>query len=356
MAIIDLEKCLEPLAGDSPSGEDLEYDQEFVELELASQGTPDRVDRIRDPEDSSREIDRVTPGREPDYKGLMGSSLALFKRTKDLRVAMHMVSAATRLHGLPGLAVGTELIAGLLDRYWEEVHPRLSPDDDYDPVMRMNILGSFVDSERVMRALKSAPLVEVRAIGRFTVRDMDVAYGDASPLEGQTAATKELLAAACSQADAEELAQRKAACSTALSELAKIQGIFRDKSPSFPDFSPLKKVLDRISGLYAQATAGQVANQESVQENGAAGEGGAAMAFGNPAVAAVPGRINSREDAKRMLETVCDYLERAEPAHPAPLLVRRAVRLLDMNFLDIMKELTPDVVSQIESLAGLNRG
>ena len=351
MAIIDLEKCLGPLAGDSPTGEDLEYDQEFVELELASQGTPDRVDRIKDPEDSSREIDRVTPGREPDYKGLMDSGLALFRRTKDLRVAMHIVSAATRLHGLPGLAVGTELVARLLERYWEEVHPRLSPDDDYDPLMRLNILGSFVDSERVMRALKSAPVVEVRAIGRFTARDVDVAYGDASPLEGQTAATKELLAAACSQADAEELAQRTAACSTALAELAKIQGIFRDKSSSFPDFAPLKKVLDRISGFYAQATAGQAGAQEAQGES--VGEGGAVIS--SQTVAGVPGRINSRDDARRMLETVCDYLERAEPAHPAPLLIRRAVRLLDMNFLDIMKELTPDVVSQIESLAGLNR-
>lgn len=354
MAIIDLETCLEPLPGHSPTGEDLEYDQEFVELELASQGTPDRVDRIKDPEDSSREIDRVTPGREPDYKGLMASSLVLFKRTKDLRVAMHMVSAATRLHGLPGLAVGTELIASLLDRYWEEVHPRLSPDDDYDPLMRLNILGSFVDSERVMRALKNAPLVEVRAIGRFTVRDLDVAYGDASPLEGQTAATKELLAVACGQADAEELGQRTEACGKALAALARIQGIFRDKSSSFPDFAPLKKVLDRISALYAQVTSGQGGDQEAVPGE-RVGEGAAAMAFSTPAMAAVPGRINSREDAKRMLEAVCDYLERAEPAHPAPLLIRRAVRLLDMNFLDIMKELTPDVVSQIESLAGLNR-
>jgi type VI secretion system protein ImpA len=220
--------------------------------------------------------------------------------------------------------------------------------------MRLNILGSFVDSERVMRALKSAPLVEVRAIGRFTVRDMDVAYGDASPLEGQTAATKELLAVACAQADADELVQRKAACSTALAALAKIQGIFRDKSTSFPDFAPLKKILDRISGLYAQVTAGQAENQEAAQGE-AVGEGGAAMSFGNQAVASVPGRINSREDARRMLEAVCDYLERAEPAHPAPLLIRRAIRLLDMNFLDILKELTPDVVSQMESLAGLNR-
>ncbi len=356
MAIIDLDKCLEPLAGESPTGEDLEYDQEFVELELGSQGTPDRVDRIKDPDDPYREIERVTPGKEPDYRALMDASNALFKRTKDLRVAVHMVSAAARLKGLPGLVLGTSLVVGLLDRYWDEVHPRLSPDDDYDPIMRVNILGSFVDPDRLLRVFKNVPLVEVRAIGRFTVRDMDVAYGDAAPLEGQTAATKDLLAAACSQCDAEELAQRLAAARAALADLAKIQSIFREKSSSYPDFAPLKKGLERICALYAQASpaAGEAPVVEGGDDSGA--DAGAADAA--PAAAravAVPGRIASREDARKMLENVCDYLEKAEPAHPAPLLVRRAIRLLEMNFLDIMKDLTPDSVSQIENLAGLNR-
>jgi type VI secretion system protein ImpA len=314
------------------------------------------VDRIKDPDDPYREIERVTPGKEPDYRALMDASNALFKRTKDLRVAVHMVSAAARLQGMPGLALGTSLVVGLLERYWDEVHPRLSPDDDYDPIMRVNILGSFVDPERLLRVFRSVPVVEVRAIGRFTVRDMDVAYGDAAPLEGQTAATKELLAAACGQCDAEELAQRLAAAQAALADLAKIQSIFREKSSSYPDFAPLKKGLERIVALYAQASpvAADTPALEAEEGGGAVGAG----VYGASAVAqavAVPGRIASREDAKKMLENVCDFLEKSEPAHPAPLLVRRAIRLLEMNFLDIMKELTPDSVSQIENLAGLNR-
>jgi len=35
--------------------------------------------------------------------------------------------------------------------------------------------------------------------------------------------------------------------------------------------------------------------------------------------------------------------------------VRRAIRLLDMNFLEIMQELTPQSVAEIERLAGLGR-
>src|SRR5262249_658767 len=43
---------------------------------------------------------------------------------------------------------------------------------------------------------------------------------------------------------------------------------------------------------------------------------------------AVVGEIRSRDDAVRMLELVCNYLERNEPSNPAPLFIRRAQRLI----------------------------
>jgi type VI secretion system protein ImpA len=52
---------------------------------------------------------------------------------------------------------------------------------------------------------------------------------------------------------------------------------------------------------------------------------------------------------------VCEFLERTEPAHPAPLLIRRAARLLDLSFLDIIRDIAPGAASQIEDLGGLRR-
>lgn len=357
MAIFDLEQMLAPIDGDSATGEDLEYDAEFVQLDLASQGTPDRVDRIKDPDDPSQEIERVTPGQEPDYKLVMEKGVAIFARTKDLRVATFLAEAATRLQGLPGLAAGTGLVAELLERYWDEVHPRLLPDDDYDPTMRVNILSAFSDPDKVLRPFKIAPLVEARAIGRFMVRDVDVAYGEASPLEGQTPATKELLAVCCSQADQEELAARAQACTEAKSNLDKIVSLFRDRTSSYPEVHVLKKKLERIEKLLSEAAAGQATDASVGTGDGEGVADGQVGMVGGAATGgvAVPGRIASREDAKRMLQNVCDYLERTEPAHPAPLFVRRAIRMLDMNFIDIVKELTPDVMTHVEMLTGLDR-
>ena len=54
----------------------------------------------------------------------------------------------------------------------------------------------------------------------------------------------------------------------------------------------------------------------------------------------------------RALQRVCDWIERHEPSNPAPLLIRRAQRLMSKSFLEIMRDLNPEGVHEIEKLAG----
>jgi type VI secretion system protein ImpA len=70
-----------------------------------------------------------------------------------------------------------------------------------------------------------------------------------------------------------------------------------------------------------------------------------------PAGAAV-GELRSREDARRQLLAVAEFLERTEPTNPAPLLVRRAARLMGMGFIDILRELAPDSLGTVQNITG----
>ena len=54
----------------------------------------------------------------------------------------------------------------------------------------------------------------------------------------------------------------------------------------------------------------------------------------------------------RALDEIIRYFERAEPSSPVPLLLRRAQRLVDKNFLDILRDLAPDGVQQAELFRG----
>jgi type VI secretion system protein ImpA len=135
-------------------------------------------------------------------------------------------------------------------------------------------------------------------------------------------------------------------CREALADLKAIQAVFRQHQPGvYPEFPAVEKLLGRAQALLADALGFESAAEAPSQAGGgdaAAGEGG-------------PVRLKSRADARRQLESVCDFLERTEPAHPAPILIRRAARLLDLSFVDIIKDLAPEAAGTIENLGGLRR-
>src|SRR5690348_4564244 len=114
MAVADIETLLNPVPGTDPCGADLEYDPAFTTLDKAAQG-------------------KQATGR--------------FGRTKDLRVAVHLAKALLRTDGLRGFAEGLTVVDRLLQAYWDGVYPRLDPDDDNDPTMRLNILAMLAAPE-----------------------------------------------------------------------------------------------------------------------------------------------------------------------------------------------------------------
>jgi type VI secretion system protein ImpA len=72
------------------------------------------------------------------------------------------------------------------------------------------------------------------------------------------------------------------------------------------------------------------------------------------AVAQAPsGQISSREDVVRAIDRICDYYSRNEPSSPVPLLLLRARRLATGSFVDIVRDLAPDALAEIEKVCGL---
>ena len=174
MSVIDVEKLLEPLSEDSPCGDDLEYDAGFVELERAAEGKAEQ-----------QMGDEVIAAEPPEWKQVKKIGLDLWGRTRDLRIASHLTQALLRTDGMPGFHDGMRLLHGLIDRHWEGVHPQLDPDDDNDPTMRVNVLAGLVDPERSLRGVREATLVSSRGLGQFSLRDVQVATGQAQASSGE---------------------------------------------------------------------------------------------------------------------------------------------------------------------------
>ena len=67
------------------------------------------------------------------------------------------------------------------------------------------------------------------------------------------------------------------------------------------------------------------------------------------------GGIQSRQDVIFAIDEICKYFENYEPSSPVPFLLQRAKKLLSMNFMEILQDLTPDAVGQAEKICGVKK-
>ena len=339
MALIDVDALLLPLAEGDPCGPDLEYDPAFLALEEASRAKPEQ-----------QFGDTIIPGEEPDWRAMQTQALELLGRTRDLRVAVHLLRAGPRLQGLRAAAEGLQLVHGLLAQHWDHVHPQLDADDDNDPTMRLNALTPLVDNDTFLKDLRVATLG-----GRMTVRgrDIELAFGKGQPPEGESYLPPAGVVQVLTDAEAAEPGLC-AALAAMVDTVAAIDAIVSEKATvTGPEFRPLRLLLQAVRDAVQTAMGGAVAAEAGDATGAAAGDQAAGGGSGGVAVQGVGGALRNRQDAIQALEKVCEWIELNEPSNPAPLLIRRAQRLINMSFLDIIRDLVPEGVDQVSKLAGI---
>jgi type VI secretion system protein ImpA len=340
MQTAEIEALLSPVSPDDACGADLEYgDPAFTAFDQATQGKPEQ-----------QIGSTIIPAEEPDWKAIARQALALLGRTKDLRVAVHLTKALLHTDGLKGLADGMTLLRRFVEMYWEGLHPRLDPADDNDPTMRINILASLGAPE-VLSAVRGIPLITSRTVGQFSCRDLEnAASADGANGAGTSMATIEAAGMDC---DLALLQERTGAALTAGAELKQLESLLSQLigGAVAPAFGGMAALLQKISGFMQSTMARRVPSDGAGQEVGGAVGPEAAPASGSPS-----GEIRTRGDVVRALERISAYYAKHEPSSPIPLLVERCKRLVTMGFLDIIRELAPDGLRQIETLSGEKQG
>jgi type VI secretion system protein ImpA len=155
----------------------------------------------------------------------------------------------------------------------------------------------------------------------------------------------------------EDLQQTAQSVNNAIDNVSAIDAYFTDQvgAANAPDLNPLVRALKEAQQVLSDRLSRRGVNDPALAEEAAAGEAtdaeGGAVA-GQSVVAVRVGEINSREDVTRMLNKLCDYYAKHEPSSPIPLLLQRAKRLVPKTFLDIMRDLAPDGVPQVEMIRG----
>jgi len=342
---VTIEEWLQPISSDSPCGPNLEYDADFLKLEEAARATPDQ--------EFGREGGEAIriQGANADWREVQRLAESLLARSKDLRVAVYLCRALLHNEGFIGGVTGLALIEGLLETFWDGLHPELDADDSDDPTMRLNALVPLGALEAVVGDLRASFVLRSRSRGELRVRDIEIAQGrlpaasEAAPLtESQLAG---LLAAAV-----DENPGLPQAAADALACARRIIHILGEQvgEAYVPDFKLLQAALYSV----AKALGGGAPEAAGEASGGPADEapGVPPGAAGRVAAVAVPGQICSREDVMQTLGRLCDYLSKHEPTNPVQLVLRRAQRMMNMSFLELMQDLAPDGLTQAETVVG----
>ena len=325
-----LETLLAPVSAERPCGENLEYDAEFQALEQASQGKAEQ-----------QFGDTIIPAEPADWNRVEKLATALLARTKDLRVMVALTHAWTRRQGLEGYANGLSLIGQALALYWDELWPALTENGEHDPFYRINALAGLGDKSALTATLRQSILLRSNG-DEISVRDaqslLDGSKTECAGFPGGRARLVDELARA-GQGDGGVMRQIEGRLTTIRSWLVE-----KLSESGAPEMEQLIKTATTINTVSRPVD--DVATNVEVQTAPAAVEPVTVRGDWRSA------EVTSRADAQLMLEKVKFYFTQHEPSHPAPLMIDRVQRLIEQDFMAIIRDLAPDGVQQLENIFG----
>jgi len=328
-----------PIAGDKGTGEDLSYEAAYATLEEDLRGQPAQY--------VGKELQREA--KEPDWNELTRSVGEMLERTRDLYLFVVFATSRLASQGLPGFAETLELIRINLETHGDTLYPELDPAEPPEEryISWRNLLQNLADPVydpddpfRTIHRLQRCPLTDSQRVGRFTLVDITAAeVGEpGAPGAGE-------IEAAFQDSSSEFLQKEVAATSDAIESISGIEAITRASMgmENAPSLSPLKKALQEIQQRLTKFI------PDTAPENTAGTEAdeGGQMATTGHFSSVQDLKITSRDEARTAIEKVIDYYRRFEPASPLPLMLDRARRLVDRDFLAILEDLHPESVDSV---------
>ena len=328
---LDIDALVAPLSDDQPSGPDLYGDLKRQQIEQAFERS------ISDGSASENSASK--------WQDTIDLIVEQCDVTRDLWLPVYLMRAAAQAGQFDLVVEAAGFLAALIETRWADVHPQL---EDLGFIGRKTPCESLTRIGDFLGPLERMPLVVHPRLGSFSGADIEK-FREKGPKAdgfGEFRLTIDALGEqGLDQASAGLDALSDAIRSVDATLTANADG---DTGTNFkPTLDLLAKMKKAVTSFMPQA-----AVEDSSGSNETESAGGSGTMDYQPSGPGFSGGINSRQDVTRAIDAICSYYERAEPSSPIPLLIKRSKRLVSASFLDIVRDIASDGLSQVENLRG----
>jgi type VI secretion system protein ImpA len=328
-ALIATIALLDPVAGPRPCGEDMAFSPEL-----------DAIAKARLADDPTLDQGAwVTSLKEADWPFVLSRCATLLaSRSKDLRLAVWLAEAGTKTGRLRGLADGLALVAGLCDRYWDQLYPL--PDEGGHEQRIGNLCWL---AARIPPLLHEIPICEGAG---YSMRDVEIIRqrndGEATAALDNARRTTSL-----------DFYRHFIADSTdCLQGLADLERVVDDRlGADGPGFTAARSALQSL--IHAISPAAMEAGLQADASMDEAKEGEVAVVSAAVPVVEV---IQDRKQALAQLRLVAQYFRHTEPHSPVAYLAEKAAHWgeqpLHVWLRAVVKD--PAALAQFDELLGVH--
>ncbi|MCT4715761.1 type VI secretion system ImpA family N-terminal domain-containing protein [Enterobacteriaceae bacterium H18W14] len=339
---------MQPIAGDAPCGESLDYDLAFIMLQSRLQP---RLDV---------EYGSFFEAAEPvNWAETERECLTLLQKSKDIRVMIILMRCRLRKVGLLALSEGIEALHALLHAWPNDLHPQLLDEGEFTPMLRANAFAELEDANGLLADLRNQPLPKASGL-QITLKEFEKAH----VVPREEGALSEAAVAALLHEWHLNARDDIAPLTQARHFLQEIKKTLRQ---ALVHEAPELSVLDSLLGLFSSefGTLPPVAN--APLHNAPADRAGEEISL--PAADAAPATVDSasivmapvplcnvpetqrgigsRADALQRLQEVRSWFAMTEPSSPLVPVLRYAEESIGKNFADLIKMYPPEIIAML---------
>lgn len=331
--MIEINSILQPIAGSNPCGLDLEYDSRFQ--------------AIKDLVDSGNEADPT------EWKKVKKLCLELLNDGRSVELLVLLAVSLVATDGYQGLRDGLHILAKSVEDFWDRIYPELDMEDPESEryEIRLNSIAQLGEQprksgdqlgfvEQVLRVPLSldsgrqAPCFWALWLNESGDGDAsDIAavqdYGNRMTQEDRTGLA--------------ELLNQSIEHLRGLGDFLMEQTGSAYNGPFDEHLLPILQQIKRYLGEHADDGGPVLDASEGAPTDTLAAN------LAVSAIAPPVGTINSTADVKKALEKIITYYRKAEPSSPVPYMLIRAQKLIDADFMEIVKNLNQDSEHQFRT-------